>query len=93
LQAGIGRLKAMILSEKFIIEKAIVAASKAAYLSKCIAADTKAVIKYNDIAVMKDWLIQQPYQTKLNKLKKSLPEAFFYWYQTINLIQPERISK
>jgi len=36
---------------------------------------------------MQDWLIQQPKETILNKLKKSLPDAFFYWYHAINIIK------
>ena len=84
LQSGISRLKPMILSETFILEKAIIAASKAAYLSRCIASGAKTLKKFNNSVDMQDWIIQQPNDTKLNKLKKSLPEAFFYWYQAIN---------
>ena len=87
LQSGIGRLKSMILSETFILERAIIAASKAAYLSRCIASGAKSLKKFNDSVVMQDWIIQQPNETKLNKLKKSLPEAFFYWYQALNIIK------
>jgi hypothetical protein len=85
LQSGISRLKAMIFSENFILEKAIIAASKAAYLSRCIASGAKTFEKFNDAMPMQDWIIQQPNETKLNKLKKSLPEAFFYWYHALNL--------
>ena len=34
---------------------------------------------------MKDWLIAQPINTKLNRLKRSNPEAFFYWYKIYEL--------
>ncbi len=34
---------------------------------------------------MKDWIIDKPVNTKLNKLKKSNPEAFFYWYKIYQL--------
>jgi hypothetical protein len=30
---------------------------------------------------MKDWQINGPMNNKLNKLKKSNPEAFFYWFK------------
>ncbi len=84
LQSGIGRLKAMIFSENFILEKAIIAASKAAYISRCIAFGGNSFEKFDDAMPMHDWIIQQPFETKLNKLKKSLPEAFFYWYHALN---------
>ena len=34
---------------------------------------------------MKDWQIDEPLNKKLNKLKKSNPEAFFYWYKIYEL--------
>jgi len=33
---------------------------------------------------IKDWLIEDQTHKKLNKLKKTNPEAFFYWYKSIN---------
>ena len=33
----------------------------------------------------KDWIIEQPFNTRLNKLKKSNTEAFFYWYKIYEL--------
>ena len=41
--------------------------------------------KYNNPLQMKDWLLDKPIDTKLNKLKKSNPEAFFYWYKIYEL--------
>ena len=36
---------------------------------------------------MKDWQIKEPISTKLNKLKKSNPEAFFYLFQLSEIIE------
>lgn len=36
---------------------------------------------------MKEWIIIDPLWSKLNWLKKSNPEAFFYWYKIHELIQ------
>jgi len=33
-----------------------------------------------------DWVIHQPFYTRLNKLKKTSPEAFYYWYRTYELL-------
>ena len=32
-------------------------------------------------------MIEQPFNTKLNKLKKTNFEAFYYWYETYKLLQ------
>ena len=36
-------------------------------------------------AIEKDWLIEDQQYNKLNKLKKSNPEAFYYWFKSFNL--------
>jgi len=36
---------------------------------------------------MKEWSIADPIWPRLNRLKKSNPEAFFYWYKTHEIIQ------
>lgn len=37
--------------------------------------------KYKDIEQVKDLTIDQSFNSKLNKLKKGNPEAFYYWYK------------
>lgn len=81
LQSGIQRVSRFIFSESFHIEKAIVAASKAACLAAQLRLNKIAFEKYKDPKIMKDWIIDEPFWPKLNKLKKSNPEAFFYWYK------------
>ncbi len=85
LQLGVQRIKSYIFSGRFNIEKAIVSASKAAYLSTLIKYDKNKIEKYSNKIQMKDWIIDKPVNTKLNKLKKSNPEAFFYWYKIYQL--------
>lgn len=41
--------------------------------------------RYSTPEELKDMLIDHPLYNKLNKLKKSVPEAFYYWYQATNL--------
>jgi len=86
LQKGIQRISRFVFSESYHIEKAIVHASKAAYLATLIKEDTAKIEKYNHPLQMKEWIIGEPMNTKLNKLKKSNPEAFFYWYKINQLI-------
>lgn len=83
LQLGIQRIRAFIFSESYNIEKAIISASKTAYLSTLIKLNAEKIEKFSNPLQMKDWLLDKPINNKLNKLKKSNPEAFFYWYKII----------
>jgi hypothetical protein len=85
LQQGIQRVERFIFSEHYHLDKAIPHSSKAAYLSRLIATDQKIFEKFNDPKQVADAVIEQPHNTKLNKLKKSSPEAFFYWWKATQL--------
>ena len=85
LQTGIQRVSRFIFSETFHIDKAIIAASKAAYLAVLLRSKEVTIEKYGDPKIMKDWSIGELLWPKLNKLKKSNPEAFFYWYKIFEL--------
>jgi predicted nucleotidyltransferase component of viral defense system len=85
LQLGIKRITGFIFSESYHIEKAIVHASKAAYISSLILNDANTIEKFENPKQLKDWEIGEEMNTKLNKLKKSNPEAFFYWYKIYEL--------
>ncbi|MFA5306777.1 MAG: nucleotidyl transferase AbiEii/AbiGii toxin family protein [Candidatus Babeliales bacterium] len=89
LQSGIRRVAGFIFSENYHIEKAIISASKASYLSALISLDKTEIEKFDNPMQIKDWLISNPLYNKLNKLKKSNPEAFFYWHKTIEIITIE----
>ena len=70
-----------VAQKKYTLDSAIINAAKAAYLSKLLEHDINEVHHYDpdklgDLAAQ---TIQQPLPTKLNKLKKTNPEAFFYW--------------
>jgi len=74
-------VKGFIYSESFHLEKAITHAAKAAYMATVIKYEQKEIMKYDAAKVqeMEDWQIKEPVNTKLNKLKKSNPEAFFIY--------------
>ena len=81
LQDGISRRANFIHSERYTLDSAIVNASKVAYLSKLIEKGAVEIHHYstdklNDLSAQ---VLQIPIHTKLNKLKKTHPEAFFYW--------------
>lgn len=77
--AGIKRVNGFIFSESYQIDKAIVCASKAAYLSALIKKGVLEFERYSNPMQIKEWQIGQTEYNKLNKLKKSNAEAFFYW--------------
>lgn len=83
LQDGIKRVKSFIFSEPYHIENAIVSASKAAYLATLISTNVEKIEKYANPMQVKDWSIADPEYNKLNRLKKTNTEAFFYWYKAI----------
>lgn len=87
LQLGIKQVGAFIFCESYQIEKAITHASRTAYLAMLIKSDAVAIEFYNTGIDMKDWIIEQPFTSKLNKLKKSDPEAFFYWHRTCLMLK------
>lgn len=85
LLAGITQIKQFIFSESYHIEKAIIHSAKTAYLATAIEKKITVLEKYKEPLQVKDWIIEQPFFTRLNKLKKSNPEAFFYWYKVYEL--------
>jgi hypothetical protein len=81
LQNGISQIRAYIFSESYHIEKAIVHAASAAYLAKLIETGENEFVRFRNAEQIIDWQIEAPLDTRLNKLKKTNPEAFFYWYR------------
>jgi hypothetical protein len=68
-------------SERYTLDSAIENASKVAYLSKLLEKDAVEIHHYSTdkLSDLSAQNIQNPIPTKLNKLKKTHPEAFFYW--------------
>lgn len=83
LQLGIRNFTNFTI-DRFNIDEAITAAAKVAYLIKLLQAEEGVKIEnFKNPLEIKDWLIEDPQYNKLNKLKKSNPEAFYYWYKVI----------
>jgi predicted nucleotidyltransferase component of viral defense system len=85
IQNGVERIKQYIISESFIIDRVILAASKAAYLSALIKTKSETFEKLKDPAIAIGWMITNTDFNKLNKLKKVNLEAFFYWHKAMEL--------
>ncbi len=94
LQAGIKRIQNFIHSEKYNIDSAIVNASKAAYLSVLIANGIMKATRFDpqNMEHLREAVIREPLPTKLNKLKKTNVEAFFYWNEIYNIHNAQLIQ-
>lgn len=86
LLLGLKQISSYIFSETYHIEKATVHAARTAYLVALMQTKT-AIERYSNKIDMTDWQIVQPNNTKLNKLKKTNPEAFYYWFHHYSLKQ------
>jgi hypothetical protein len=86
LVMGINQVRRFIFSENYHLDRAVTDAAKAAYLSTVLKHKRSQLEKYKDVSEVKDMVIDQSFNSKLNKLKKGNPEAFFYWYK-ISLIK------
>lgn len=70
--------------DRFSIEETITAASKVAYLTSLLnKKENQRIERFRNPLEIKDWLIEDRSVNKLNKLKKTNPEAFFYWYKSL----------
>lgn len=85
LQTGITNITNFIL-DRFKIEEAITASAKTAYLCKLLEADKMSeAVRFESPAQIADLNIESPSHLKLNKLKKTNPEAFYYWHKSIEI--------
>lgn len=82
LSMGITQVKRFIFSESYHLDRAITDASKAAYIATVLKCKHGQLERYRNVEEVRDLIIDQSFNSKLNKLKKGNPEAFFYWYQT-----------
>lgn len=85
LQLGIKNFTNFTIA-RFSIEEAIAAAAKVAYLTSLLnKGGNQGIERFKNPLEIKDWLIEDQTYNKLNKLKKTNPEAFFYWYKSISI--------
>ena len=86
LEAGVKKLRPFIFTQPFQLDIAIRCSAKAAYLSSLRLANRTDVERFVDAASVAGLLIEHPDYNKLNRLKKTDPEAFYYWYKAVELL-------
>ena len=89
LQDGIKRILSYIHSERYNLDSAIIDASKVAYLSILLSNDLSKVEHFDkdNIQELQSSIIESPLSTKLNKLKKSNIEAYYYWWKIFEIMK------
>ena len=87
LQLGINRINNYIFSRNYIAESAVNSASKAAYLSLLIKHEITDVEKYDPQIDLRELVIERPDFKKLKTIMKFDPEAYFYWYKSIRILE------
>ncbi|MBQ0080528.1 MAG: hypothetical protein KBS95_03135 [Alistipes sp.] len=98
MQGGIKRIGGLILSERYHLDSAIRDSAKAAYTAAIMLRHTTKVHRFESTPIdeWKDAAIGEVLTNKLNKLKKSNPEAFFYWWhvdKVLALKSNEKLAK
>ncbi|MCC8113213.1 MAG: nucleotidyl transferase AbiEii/AbiGii toxin family protein [Bacteroidales bacterium] len=88
LKDGVKRLYNTIHCCKYSLEYAIVDAAKAAYCAALILRKQKDIVRYSPLlnTTLIKVNIGSLLPSKLNKLKKTHPEAFFYWSKVEELL-------
>lgn len=87
IQDGIIRVKPFIYQQRYLIDHAIVDAARAAYLATLIEKGIVRTEPYSqNSTVVKDMSIRPSLTNKLNRLRTSLPEAYYYWVKTSELL-------
>lgn len=86
LQLGIRNFTNFTI-DRFNIDEAITAAAKVAYLTKLLHSSEEVNIeRFKNPLEIKNWIIEDQEYNKLNKLKKNNPEAFYYFYNALSLV-------
>lgn len=86
LELGIRRVKSHIFSRNFIIEEALLCASKAAYCSMLLLKKDNLIERFEKSMNLSEEVIELEGFTKYFKtIKKITPEGFYYWKKAIEL--------
>lgn len=83
---GFKKLAAFIYSGYFSLDTAILCAAKTAYLASLLLTHENMLKRFETGQDIASWTISDPNYNKLNKIKKTSPEAFFYFFRALDLM-------
>ena len=84
-------MAAFVFSGYFTIDSAVLCASKAACLAGLIRNDSGDFVRYKHGQDISALSIEAEDFNKLNKVKKTSPEAFYYFFEALRLFGYENI--
>lgn len=88
LQRGVQRIKSFMFNNKYLIDDAIRDAACAAYIATLLETGQTKIEKYDgNPASIASLEIAPTLTSRLNKLRRTSPEAYFYWAKTSHLLQ------
>ena len=80
---GIRKMAGFVYAEHFTLDSAIVCAAKVACMTALISKSISNVSRFDPRFDMSHLVILNPVWSRLNKIKKTSPEAFYYFYQAV----------
>lgn len=86
--SGIKKMSSYVFNQFFSIDSAILCASKAAYLSSLLLSNENFIHHFDKSIDISTLFIENFNFNKLNKLKKTNPEAFYYFFQALKTYNP-----
>jgi len=78
---GIKKMAGFVYAEHFTLDSAILCAAKVAYLTALIENQQPTIARFDPMINLADLAIYNLAYNRLNKVKKTSPEAFFYFYR------------
>lgn len=83
---GLIRIKGYMYQRNYYIENATVDAAKAAYLATSFQKGMTDIMKFDREADLSELTVFSAMPKELQRLRRSLPEAFWYWAKTYELL-------
>lgn len=87
LISGMSRIKPFMFRRKYSLENAVEDAAKAAYLATALEKGVTELVRYDgNQASIANLELPSTITTRINKLKRQAPGAYFYWYHLGKLL-------
>ena len=83
LLSGIKKLAGFVYAEYFTLDSAILCTAKVAYMSALIGKGGQNILRFDPLINLSGMMIQNPAYNRLNKVKKTSSEAFYYFYHAL----------
>jgi len=83
LLSGIKKMAGFVYAEHFTLDSAILCAAKVACMAALIGTGNQNIYRFDALLDMSHLAIQNTAYNRMNKVKKTSPEAFYYFYRAL----------